>query len=168
MKNNILVLENLVPVITADGMLAHWQGHRSLTRKVIDVFPEDKLFTYSVGGMRPFEQLALEMIRMAEPGINGIVTGNWKTMDQIFDTKQPESKKELLEMWDTVTNLLNELWPQIPGERFLQTDTAFGQYTGPVYGTLMYFIDNEVHHRAQGYVYLRSLGITPPAFWERT
>jgi uncharacterized damage-inducible protein DinB len=28
-------------------------------------------------------------------------------------------------------------------------------------------IDNEVHHRAQGYVYLRALGLEPPHFWER-
>ncbi|MEJ6979249.1 DinB family protein [Pedobacter sp. P351] len=28
-------------------------------------------------------------------------------------------------------------------------------------------IDNEIHHRGQAYVYLRSLGITPPFFWER-
>lgn len=32
---------------------------------------------------------------------------------------------------------------------------------------LLYMIDNEVHHRAQGFVYLRALGIEPPAFYER-
>jgi uncharacterized damage-inducible protein DinB len=31
----------------------------------------------------------------------------------------------------------------------------------------MYAIDNEIHHRGQGYVYLRALGIVPPPFWER-
>jgi len=31
----------------------------------------------------------------------------------------------------------------------------------------MAFVDNEIHHRGQGYVYLRSLGITPPGFYER-
>jgi uncharacterized damage-inducible protein DinB len=28
-------------------------------------------------------------------------------------------------------------------------------------------IDDEIHHRGQGYVYLRSLSIEPPPFWER-
>jgi uncharacterized damage-inducible protein DinB len=28
-------------------------------------------------------------------------------------------------------------------------------------------IDNEIHHRGQGYVYLRALGIEPPPFCER-
>jgi uncharacterized damage-inducible protein DinB len=36
-----------------------------------------------------------------------------------------------------------------------------------VYDLLLYVIDNEVHHRGQGYVYLRALGITPPPFYER-
>jgi uncharacterized damage-inducible protein DinB len=33
--------------------------------------------------------------------------------------------------------------------------------------TLLYFLDNEIHHRAQGFVYLRELGIEPPAFYRR-
>jgi uncharacterized damage-inducible protein DinB len=47
-----------------------------------------------------------------------------------------------------------------------------GQYEGPpvecpVSVGILYLVDNEVHHRAQGYVYLRSLGIEPPMFWDR-
>jgi uncharacterized damage-inducible protein DinB len=37
----------------------------------------------------------------------------------------------------------------------------------PVHSLVMYVIDNEVHHRGQGYVYLRALGIEPPPFYER-
>lgn len=33
---------------------------------------------------------------------------------------------------------------------------------------ILYAIDNEIHHRGQGYVYLRSLGIEPPPFYERS
>jgi uncharacterized damage-inducible protein DinB len=33
---------------------------------------------------------------------------------------------------------------------------------------IQYVIDNEIHHRGQGYVYLRELGIEPPPFWERS
>jgi uncharacterized damage-inducible protein DinB len=168
MKNSNTILESPIPVITPEGMLNHWQGHRKVTRKVIEAFPEDKLFDYAIGGMRPFAQLALEMIRMSEPGINGIVSGNWRTMDQVFEARNPTSKAELLQMWDDVTEQIDALWPQIPAARFLEIDTAFGQYEGPVYGTLLYFIDNEIHHRGQGYVYLRSLGIQPPAFWDRS
>ena len=32
---------------------------------------------------------------------------------------------------------------------------------------ILYIIENETHHRGQGYVYLRALGIQPPFFWKR-
>ncbi len=32
---------------------------------------------------------------------------------------------------------------------------------------LLYGLENEIHHRGQGFVYLRELGIEPPAFYER-
>jgi uncharacterized damage-inducible protein DinB len=35
------------------------------------------------------------------------------------------------------------------------------------YAMFLYAIDNEIHHRGQGYVYLRALGIEPPPFYER-
>jgi uncharacterized damage-inducible protein DinB len=37
----------------------------------------------------------------------------------------------------------------------------------PGHGLLLYIVDNEVHHRGQGYVYLRALGVEPPAFFQR-
>jgi uncharacterized damage-inducible protein DinB len=36
-----------------------------------------------------------------------------------------------------------------------------------IYALLLYVVDNEIHHCGQGYVYLRSLGIAPPPFYER-
>jgi hypothetical protein len=36
------------PIMSSQQLLEHWQGHRALTRRVIDAFPDDKLFTYSV------------------------------------------------------------------------------------------------------------------------
>lgn len=45
--------------------------------------------------------------------------------------------------------------------------TAFGQYEDVGRNRFLYVIDNEIHHRGQGYVYLRALGVEPPAFWER-
>src|SRR5687768_16387169 len=44
-------------VISPEQLLKHWQGHRGVTRKTIEAFPEDKLYDYSVGGMRPFAAL---------------------------------------------------------------------------------------------------------------
>jgi uncharacterized damage-inducible protein DinB len=36
-----------------------------------------------------------------------------------------------------------------------------------VHDLVLYVIDNEIHHRGQGTVYLRALGIEPPPFYER-
>jgi uncharacterized damage-inducible protein DinB len=70
-------------------------------------------------------------------------------------------------LWDESTQQLNTLWPQISPERFQETVTAFGQYPGVLRDLILYVIDNEIHHRGQGYVYLRALGIEPPPFYER-
>jgi len=59
------------------------------------------------------------------------------------------------------------LWPKIPAAHFADTVTAFGSYTGKLHDLFLYVIDNEIHHRGQGYVYLRALGIEPPPFYER-
>ena len=54
-----------------------------------------------------------------------------------------------------------------PPQRFSEVDKAFGQWKAPGFATIQYAIDNEIHHRGQGYVYLRALGIEPPPFRER-
>ncbi|MBW8687029.1 DinB family protein [Chitinophaga rhizophila] len=155
-------------VITPQEMLDHWQGHRKLTRRVIEAFPEKDLFNFSVAGMRPFSELALEMISMGMPGIDGILTGKWSTDFSFYENgKGPQTKAELLALWDELTEKLNRLWPQIPIERFHEVDLAFGRWEGTIQFTLFYFVDNEIHHRGQGYVYLRALGIEPPPFWDR-
>lgn len=154
----------VAPILSSQQFLEHWQGHRALTRRVIDAFPEDELFSYSVGGMRPFSTLAMEFIGMAAPTLNGVVTGKWEQ----FAEAKATTKAELLQLWDRTTEEINALWPKIPAERFQEVDTAFGQWKMPIYDLLLYVRDNEIHHRGQGYVYLRSLGIEPPPFWERS
>ena len=151
------------PVMTSQQFLDSWQGHRALTRRVIDAFPEDKLFRFTIGGMRPFSALAMEFIGMAVPTLNGVITRKW---EQYAEAKAT-TKAELLKQWDDSTAQINALWPNIPAARFQEVDTAFGQWKMPIYDLLLYIRDNEVHHRGQGYVYLRSLGIEPPPFWER-
>ena len=80
---------------------------------------------------------------------------------------RPDTRAALLQRWDATTARIDALWPGIPPARFEAVDKAFGQYEGVIYGLLLYWIDNEIHHRGQGYVYLRALGIDPPPFWER-
>ncbi|SFW17645.1 DinB family protein [Chitinophaga sancti] len=149
---------------TPAQLLKHWQLHRNLTRKIINNFPEDKLFSYSVGGMRPFAELAMEFIGMAVPTLTGIITEKW---EKFKHEEAPVTKQELLDLWDEQTEIINTLWPKIPAERFNDVVLAFGQWEMPVYLLVLYVVENEIHHRGQGYVYLRSLGIEPTPFYER-
>lgn len=157
-------------VISPEALLTHWQGHRKLTRQVIEAFPEDHLFSYAIGGMRPFAEMAREMMGLSAAGMQGVLTGNWELPPEL-DYKAGKSpiktKEELLTLWDKITEEINKQWPQVSIDRFNEVIKAFGKWEGATVGLIWYWIDNEIHHRGQGYVYLRSLGIAPPAFWER-
>lgn len=162
--------ERLV-TIPSEVLLEHWQGHRRVTRRVIQAFPEDALVQFSLGGMRPFAALAWELVSMASGGIQGLATRTWPTERELLhhsSRARPDTRADLLRIWDQVSEQIDTLWPQIPAGRFEEVDKVFGQYEGPVYGSFLYWIDNEVHHRGQGYVYLRALGIEPPAFYDRS
>lgn len=158
------------PLITSQAFLHNWQAHRGLSRRVLEAFPEKELFEFSIGGMRPYNELVGEMTGLASAGMNGILTGKWETrpaLDHFNKEVTLKTKAELLEAWDEVTEQINTLWPQIPAGRFFETEAAFGQYPNSIINTLQYLFDNEIHHRGQGYVYLRALGIEPPPFWDR-
>ena len=88
-----------MPALTPDNLVNHWQGHRRLTRRVIEAFPEDQLFSFSIGGMRPFGEMIIEMIRLVPEMINvarGTADGKWNASDD----KVSLTKAELLTRWD--------------------------------------------------------------------
>lgn len=155
-------------VLSPQQLLAHWQGHRGLTRRLIEVYPEEHFFTHSLGGMRPCSALMDEVLQMAAQSMQGVVTGQWPSFgDGAQARPKATTKDEVLAQWDQVTQTIDAHWPQIPSNRFQEVDKAFGLYEGPIYWFLLYLIDNEIHHRGQAYVYLRTLGVEPPAFWDR-
>src|SRR3546814_8073523 len=99
--------------LTPADILKHWQGHRTLTRRVIEAIPEEALFTHSIGGMRPFAELAMELNRMAAPGAHGVVTGEWKELD-VFAKEQgmdasPKTKEGILKRSEEHTSELQSL-----------------------------------------------------------
>jgi uncharacterized damage-inducible protein DinB len=152
-----------VPVLTADDLLKDWQRNRRLTRRTIEAFPEDQLFQFSIGGMRPFAEMASELIGMTTPVVEGVSTGKWEE----YKAAKPTTKTELLRLWDAQTVELDAKFPRIPASRFSEVDKVFDLWEMPGTGTIQYAIENEIHHRGQAYVYLRALGIEPPSFWKR-
>ena len=150
--------------LSLDALLAHWQGHRALTRRVILAFPEDQLFSFSVGGMRPFGELAWEAYGVSAYNVQGLTTDDWSWNPP--GGAPPHDRAALLAAWDALDAQLATALPAADPDWFSRPqDMAWG--TMPPLGSVMYAIDNEIHHRGQGYVYLRALGIEPPAFYER-
>jgi len=152
------------PIITSESLLKHWQGHRALTRRVIELFPEEDFFNFTIGGMRTMAQLTNEFLAMEAPGLKAIVNREENAYTERGDFK---TKAGYLEQWDKDTRDIDQYWAQLNEDDFGKTFKLFGQYEFPVIQNIFYFIDNEIHHRGQGFVYLRALGITPPFFWDR-
>ncbi len=165
MEKTAATQQTMDQVISPSQLLEHWQGHRGLTRRVIEAFPEKELFEHQIGGMRPFSEMVAELLAIAVPGLEEIVSK--KTIEFREKSDFGNSKAKILELWDESTEKINTLWSQLGLERFQEYIKLFGQYEGTVQSSIFYFIDNEIHHRGQAYVYLRSLNIEPPFFYER-
>lgn len=161
---NIMETQTQAQILTREHLLKHWQGHRDLTRRVIQAFPEKEFFEFSIGGMRTGSQLIAELIAIAGPGIKAIAE---KSQNRYDEGEKMTSKEQYLHKWDEATKTINHYWQSLEVPDFAETFNLFGEYEFPVIDNILYFIDNEIHHRGQMYVYLRALGIEPPAFWDR-
>lgn len=162
---NTLEKTTTTSFISIADMLAHWLGHRNVTRRVIAAFPEKELFEFSIGGMRTFSAIVQELLALGAPGLREIAMETSEKLNE--DLKEANTKENILRLWDEATEEITQLWAKIPAERFNEKIMAFGQYEGTIGSTILYYIDNEIHHRGQGYVYLRALNIEPPFFYER-
>jgi hypothetical protein len=149
--------------ITPEVMLAYWQDERLQTRQMIETFPEDHLFFYSLNGLKPFSELAWEIISMTMPAVVGITTGHWQPTGSFSrswnNASKPMNKKELLRLWDKTTKEIDNLWAEMPDGRLQEKQTVFGLGSGPVYSFVLRYIDQEIQHRCQALLYLRSLNL---------
>jgi uncharacterized damage-inducible protein DinB len=155
--------EKTMELLTLEQFYDHWQGHRRLTIRTLEAFPEDKLFSYKVEPMRTFGEIINEIIGVESYTLEGVVSGNW-------DWKQGEvltTKDALLASFRQREDGVKELWSKLSSERIQAVEKDAMELTWSNRDRLLYMLDNEIHHRAQGYVYLRLLRIEPPAFWER-
>lgn len=152
--------------LNRDELLDHWLGHRRLTRRTIECFPEEKLFHFTPAPpMRSFGDLMKEVIGMVEPVLEGFAAGKWTL--ELTDLSLVDNKAGLLEAFDRSTAMMKGGWPTIPDLRFREVESVYGMPLQANVHVFLYLLDNEVHHRAQGFVYLRLLEIEPPAFYQR-
>jgi uncharacterized damage-inducible protein DinB len=153
-------------VIPLEHLHAHYQGHRTLSRRVIELFPDDQLFTFSAApGMRPAGELAWELIGVAQNNIQGLSTADWSW--EAPSEPAAHDRAALLAAWDAQTPQLEAALTGGVDPTWFLTPTQTPWAVMRPLDSVQYAIDNEIHHRGQMYVYLRALGIEPPPFWER-
>lgn len=148
-------------------LLEALEGNRRLTLRTIEAFPEDALFRYRPAEpLRPFAEMVKEIISMELGYVRGIATGEWTYSEAYVDVS---TRAALLAACTEVREQTRQLWPRITAERLLQVepDPFFGGPPQSHLERIQYTLENEIHHRGQGYVYLRLLGIEPPVFYER-
>ena len=150
--------------MTPEALLEHWQGHRRLTRRVSEAFPEEHLFSYHAPEMRTFAELMTEILNVETSVFEGLLLGEWAWRPAYENLV---SKEDLLSAFAEVDGQRAERFTKLTNEKFQAVETDAWGMTSSNLERLFYVIDNEVHHCAQGYVYLRSLSIEPPAFYER-
>lgn len=90
---NTIIAKPLTAISSAD-LLDHYQGHRRLTRRLLEGFPEDRFFDYSIGGMRSVAALAMEQINVSGMGVTGAATRNWNTIAKKINL--PPNRKSLI------------------------------------------------------------------------
>lgn len=154
-------------LLTPKSILEMLEGNRRLTLRVIEAFPEEELFSYMPAEpLRPFAAMVKEILIIEYGYVRGIATGEWVT-DPKYE--QAGTKQELLADCEAVRSITLKLWPNVTPERLVteEVDPFFGDQPQSHLSRLVYALENEIHHRGQAYIYLRMLGIEPPAFYER-
>ena len=149
-------------LLTPEALLTNLKDVRALTRNVIEAFPEKELFEFSVANLRPFSQMVEEFLMIT----NYIFTETLHEKHTPFYTEGqfPTNKAEVLALWERATEILDREWKEV-GD-YTQSLTIY-QMTFSFAQWILYAIENESHHRGQGYTYLRALNIEPPFFWAR-
>lgn len=154
-------------MFSKEAWLDIWEGNRRLTIRTVEAFPDDQLFHFKPAEpLRPFGEMVIEIINLERVFIRGIAQGQW-TFDNPFG--EVKTKADLLAACESVRIETRTRWGDISEERLktVEDDPLFGGPPQSHFDRLFYALENEIHHRGQGYIYLRLLGITPPAFYER-
>ncbi|OFW78409.1 MAG: hypothetical protein A2201_08765 [Alicyclobacillus sp. RIFOXYA1_FULL_53_8] len=147
-----------------------WEDNRHLTNNVAPALASaDALDKTPVEGMRSFRQLLLEIWGIERAYAQGLGHDDWQGQAPP-ETLHTASVDELFAFGREVREQTRQVWSTIPFESLTQVrpDPFWGGPEGTVMGWLTYALENEIHHRGQGYVYLRLLGHEPPAFYVRT
>ena len=146
-------------------LAAHWLGHHRLTGHYLAAFPDSALLTYAPAEpLRPFGAMLWEVHGQTDYVLAGLSSGHWG--EPRWAEAPSTDPASLRAAWAEQTARLSRELPGIPDAHYLTLQrTGWGEMTG--LAAALGAIDNQTHHRAQGSIYLRELGLEPPQFWDR-
>ncbi|MFJ7754582.1 DinB family protein [Peribacillus muralis] len=153
-------------VLKKDGLLEILEGNRRLTMRVVEAFPEEELFHYATADkLRPFAEMIKEIMNIESAYIRGIALHVWDFQDSFAAIS---TKEDLISACVAIREDTRKLWQEVTEETLevIEKDPFFGPLQSH-FSRLQYGLENEIHHRGQGYIYLRTLGIEPPEFFVR-
>lgn len=149
-------------------LLEELQGNRRLTLRAARAFPADQLMTFTPKApLRPFGQMLDEIARIELAYVRGLAEDEWKWDPE--NPPKPADAAGAIRFLEEAATYTGRVWSGISAELLLsprKDPFFFGDQKRP-FDWLVYCVENEIHHRGQGYVYLRELGVEPPPFWER-
>lgn len=148
-------------------LLTILEGNRRLTIRTLKAFTENDLFHYSAAPpMRPFGALIREILALEEAIMRAAATGEYRF--ELDRYRGATTARELLEACDSVREQTLAWWPGLTVEGLLTVEQdPWVPVPQSHLARIQFALENEIHHRGQGYVYLRTLGFEPPAFYER-
>jgi uncharacterized damage-inducible protein DinB len=160
-------------MVYLDQIMTYWDNVRSVTKRFLDVFPPEHLDFRPVETVFTARHQLQHLIASEAMFVRGWTAGVWDRpwqdgrwvahdlVDESFDTI-PGIGRFYDKVHREALQFLRSL-PNDAGSRIYQTSL------GPlsIDAMALYAIDEEIHHRAQLGIYLRCLGIQPPAFLQR-
>ncbi|WNB90903.1 DinB family protein [Bacillus sp. NEB1478] len=152
--------------LSKEDLFEIMEGNRRLTMRIIEAFPEDKLFNYKPDEkLRPFAEMTKEIMNIENGYMRGIALDVWEYQDLFAGIS---TKDELIKVSNEIREETRKMWSEMTAERLekIVKDPFFGPEQSH-FARFQYALENEIHHRGQGYTYLRMLGIEPPEFFVR-
>ncbi|WAH36260.1 DinB family protein [Alicyclobacillus dauci] len=146
-----------------------WEDNRRLTNNVArTLVAAEAMDKVLVEGMRPFRELLLEILGMERWNVRGLAYDQWE-YEAPPEVLRTAPVAEVLDYGTIVREETRQLWPNIPFAEFVKMRPSPAPFVpeGTAIERLTYTLENEIHHRGQGYVYVRLLGQEPPAFFMR-
>ncbi|MHA1769486.1 MAG: DinB family protein [Candidatus Thorarchaeota archaeon] len=152
---------------------AKWSltNHLKVLRKMICLVPDDKIQFRPTPEQKSVSEIVHHVLSATQTHIFAVRDGVGRQEHSTVKGMDPgtlKSTSELLAHMDGVSDTVGRVMGEITPEQLdaAITYTQWNDYTVDARRSLLFFIEELIHHRGQISVYLRLLGIAPPHLYD--